>query len=82
MFDSVLFTCPTVPSKEFIVVDYNNVRASTIMAGKEVLEFVQSSKNITDAGFDDENENNKAAPVPTSSEMRNIMKIMHNVFAN
>ncbi|GFX30035.1 hypothetical protein TNCV_2617461 [Trichonephila clavipes] len=27
--------------------------------------------------FDDENEMNNAAPVSTSSEIRNIMKIMH-----
>ncbi|GFT79744.1 hypothetical protein TNCV_732801 [Trichonephila clavipes] len=29
-------------------------------------------------GSDDENEMNKAAPVPTSTEMRNIMKSMRN----
>ncbi|GFT91218.1 uncharacterized protein TNCV_4044491 [Trichonephila clavipes] len=43
------------------------------MADKNILEFVQSSKNIIDADSDDE----KAAPVSTSSEMRNIMKSMH-----
>ncbi|GFW60345.1 hypothetical protein TNCV_1844251 [Trichonephila clavipes] len=32
------------------------------------------SKNIIDAYSDDENEMNNAAPVPTSSEMRTIMK--------
>ncbi|GFU90790.1 hypothetical protein TNCV_4870221 [Trichonephila clavipes] len=37
--------CPTVPSEEFVALDY-----------------------------EDENEINNAAPVPTSSEMRNIMK--------
>ncbi|GFT90904.1 hypothetical protein TNCV_2830191 [Trichonephila clavipes] len=36
------------------------------------LEFVQSSKNIIDADFDDENEMNKTVPVPTSSEMSKI----------
>ncbi|GFW84723.1 hypothetical protein TNCV_1814531 [Trichonephila clavipes] len=35
--------------------------------------FLQSSKNIIDADPDDENEKNKAAPVPSLSEMRNIM---------
>ncbi|GFT51181.1 hypothetical protein TNCV_3084111 [Trichonephila clavipes] len=34
-----------------------------------------SSQNIIDADSDDENEMNNAAPVPTSFEMRNIMKI-------
>ncbi|GFV73013.1 putative DD41D transposase [Trichonephila clavipes] len=41
------------------------------MADKDILEFVQSSKNIFDADSDNENEMNNAAPVPTSSEMRN-----------
>ncbi|GFW27058.1 hypothetical protein TNCV_92841 [Trichonephila clavipes] len=36
--------------------------------------FVQSSKNIIDAESDDENGLTNAAPVPTSSELRNIMK--------
>ncbi|GFV73138.1 hypothetical protein TNCV_3665551 [Trichonephila clavipes] len=35
---------------------------------------VQSSKNVIDADFDDENEMNNAAPVPTSFKMRKIMK--------
>ncbi|GFU44983.1 hypothetical protein TNCV_4234981 [Trichonephila clavipes] len=43
------------------------------MADENILEFSQSSKNM-DADFDDENERNTAAPVPTSSEMRNILK--------
>ncbi|GFT46098.1 hypothetical protein TNCV_903481 [Trichonephila clavipes] len=36
--------------------------------------FIQSSKKVIDADPDDKNEMNNAAPVPTSSEMRNIMK--------
>ncbi|GFU14943.1 hypothetical protein TNCV_795191 [Trichonephila clavipes] len=36
-----------------------------------------SSQNIIDADSDEENEVNNAAPVPMSSEMRNIMKSMH-----
>ncbi|GFX01761.1 hypothetical protein TNCV_2921471 [Trichonephila clavipes] len=40
------------------------------MADKDILEFVQSSKDIIDE--DSENETNIAAPVPTSSEMRNM----------
>ncbi|GFX93867.1 hypothetical protein TNCV_3412301 [Trichonephila clavipes] len=43
------------------------------MTDKNIWEFAQSSKNIIDADFLDENETNNAAPVPTSSEMRNIM---------
>ncbi|GFT87791.1 hypothetical protein TNCV_799071 [Trichonephila clavipes] len=46
------------------------------MADKDILEFVQSSKNIIDTDSDDESEKNNAAPVPTSSEMRITMKSM------
>ncbi|GFV90011.1 hypothetical protein TNCV_4643511 [Trichonephila clavipes] len=47
---------------------------SSGMSDKDVLEFVQISKNNMDAASGDENEMNNAAPVPMSSEMRNIMK--------
>ncbi|GFU23255.1 hypothetical protein TNCV_2559551 [Trichonephila clavipes] len=46
------------------------------MAEKHILQFVQSSRNITDADSDDENEMSNKAPVPTSFELRNIMKIL------
>ncbi|GFV53653.1 hypothetical protein TNCV_1042601 [Trichonephila clavipes] len=42
----------------------------------DILELVQSSKNIIDADSDSENEMNNAAPAPTSFEMRNIKKSM------
>ncbi|GFT79210.1 hypothetical protein TNCV_2766451 [Trichonephila clavipes] len=45
-----------------------------IMAYKDILEFVQSSKNIVDADSDDANAMDNAAPDPTSSEMKNIKK--------
>ncbi|GFW05608.1 uncharacterized protein TNCV_4983781 [Trichonephila clavipes] len=47
---------------------------------KNILELVHSEKNI-DADSDDENEINNAAPVPTSSEMRNIMKTTRGLLA-
>ncbi|GFS68641.1 hypothetical protein TNCV_1958731 [Trichonephila clavipes] len=47
-----------------------------MMADKDILKFVQSSQIIIDADSDDENEMNNAGPVPTSSEMGNIMKSM------
>ncbi|GFW37358.1 hypothetical protein TNCV_859651 [Trichonephila clavipes] len=47
------------------------------MADKDILEFVQSSKNIIDADSDVQNEMNNAASVPISCEMRNTMKSMH-----
>ncbi|GFU82222.1 hypothetical protein TNCV_4466731 [Trichonephila clavipes] len=43
------------------------------MIDKVILEIVQSSKNIIDTDSDSEDEVNKAPPIPTSSEMRNIM---------
>ncbi|GFW67116.1 HTH_Tnp_Tc3_2 domain-containing protein [Trichonephila clavipes] len=46
------------------------------MADKDILELVQSSKNIIDANSDDENERNDAASVQTSSEMGNMKKIV------
>ncbi|GFU51021.1 hypothetical protein TNCV_4462131 [Trichonephila clavipes] len=52
-----------------------NALQAPIMADKYILEFVQSSKNIIEAHYDDENEMNNATPVPTSSEMT-IMKNM------
>ncbi|GFW48549.1 uncharacterized protein TNCV_1111081 [Trichonephila clavipes] len=54
--------------------------------GKQRLFAVYSKlKNIIDADSDDESGTNNAAPVPTSSEMRNIMKSMRsylNVHSN
>ncbi|GFU25456.1 uncharacterized protein TNCV_3532171 [Trichonephila clavipes] len=46
------------------------------MADKNILEFVESSTTITEADFDNEREKNNTAHVPTSSEMRNVMKSM------
>ncbi|GFV14070.1 uncharacterized protein TNCV_525461 [Trichonephila clavipes] len=65
--------CLTVLSKEFVVVD-DDVCATPITADKDILELVQSSKNIIDADSDDENGMSNAAPVHMSSEMRNIIK--------
>ncbi|GFY15423.1 hypothetical protein TNCV_1572341 [Trichonephila clavipes] len=62
--------CPTVLlSEEFIGVDDDNVCTAKTMADKDILEFVQSSKNIIDADSVGENEMNNAAPVLTSSKM-------------
>ncbi|GFW33815.1 hypothetical protein TNCV_3589001 [Trichonephila clavipes] len=65
----------SVSSEEFVAVG-DAVGTAPIMADKGILEFLQSSKNIIDADSDDEKEMNNAAPVPTSSEMRNVMKNM------
>ncbi|GFU57154.1 hypothetical protein TNCV_1780141 [Trichonephila clavipes] len=65
---------PIVLSEEFLSVDDDNACTAQIMAHKDIFEFVHGSKSIIDADFEDENEINNAVPVPTSSEMRNIMK--------
>ncbi|GFW28862.1 hypothetical protein TNCV_201851 [Trichonephila clavipes] len=72
---SVLLDCLAVSSEEFVAVD-DNVCRILILWRTKTFEFVQSSKNIIDADSEDENEMNSAAPVPTSSEVRNIMKSM------
>ncbi|GFX04348.1 hypothetical protein TNCV_3974961 [Trichonephila clavipes] len=66
--------CPTASWEEFVAVDDDNACSALIMAEKDILEFVQSSKYIIDADSDSKNEMNNATPVPTSSEMRNILK--------
>ncbi|GFT70336.1 hypothetical protein TNCV_2657951 [Trichonephila clavipes] len=73
---SVLLDGPVVPSKEIVAVGDDSVCTASIMADKDILEFLQSSKNIMDEDSDYENEMKNAAPVPTSSEMRNGMKSM------
>ncbi|GFY03379.1 SCAN domain-containing protein 3 [Trichonephila clavipes] len=64
----VLLDCPTISSEEFAAVDDDNVCTASITAGKDILEFVQRSKNIIGADSDDENKMNKVAPAPTSAE--------------
>ncbi|GFX67498.1 hypothetical protein TNCV_3463871 [Trichonephila clavipes] len=59
--------------EKFVAEDDDNVYTAPMMADKDILEFVQSSKNIIDANSDDENEMNNAVPVPTSSGKRNTM---------
>ncbi|GFT62368.1 hypothetical protein TNCV_4717471 [Trichonephila clavipes] len=57
-------------------VEDDNVYTAPIMADKDILEFVQSSKKyFMDADSDDENEMNNVAPVPVSTEMRNVLKM-------
>ncbi|GFT85986.1 hypothetical protein TNCV_3256261 [Trichonephila clavipes] len=50
--------------------DGDNVCTAPIMADKAILKFVQGSENI-----EEENEINFAPPVPTLSELRNVMKM-------
>ncbi|GFX55163.1 uncharacterized protein TNCV_1156241 [Trichonephila clavipes] len=76
MFDkvSVLLDCCIVSSEEFVTVNDDNVCTVPIIADKDILKFVKSSKNIIEADSGEENEMNKAASFPASSEMKNIMK--------
>ena len=57
---------------KFFAIDNDNVCTAPIMADKDILEFVQSSKK-NNADFDDEK---LVAPDPMSSKERNIMKSM------
>ncbi|GFU91371.1 hypothetical protein TNCV_2541391 [Trichonephila clavipes] len=75
----------SLSSGEFVAEVEGNVCTASIMADKDILEFVQISKYIIDADSEDEKEIYNAAPVPTSSEMGNIMKNRHsylNVHSN
>ncbi|GFW94744.1 hypothetical protein TNCV_4247841 [Trichonephila clavipes] len=63
-------------SEEFITVHDGKVCLAPVMADKDILELVQSSKNIYDADSVDKNEMNNVASVLTSSEIRNVMKRM------
>ncbi|GFV45019.1 uncharacterized protein TNCV_2169781 [Trichonephila clavipes] len=51
------------------------------MADKDMLEFVNRSKNIIDADVDDEKETNNETPDSMSSEMRNIIKTTRGILA-
>ncbi|GFV71802.1 hypothetical protein TNCV_4868861 [Trichonephila clavipes] len=53
--------CLIVLPKEFIAVDNGNVYTAPNMAGKDILEYVQSSKNIIDADSDDTNGMNNSS---------------------
>ncbi|GFW72941.1 hypothetical protein TNCV_830641 [Trichonephila clavipes] len=55
--------CPIESSEECVAVNDDNVSTTPIMADKEILEFIESSKNIIDANSDDENEMNNATPL-------------------
>ncbi|GFX68004.1 hypothetical protein TNCV_921051 [Trichonephila clavipes] len=56
--------------------DDDAVCTAPFTADKDILELLQSSKNIIDADFYDANEMNNTVPVSTSSKMKNIMKSM------
>ncbi|GFT26758.1 transposable element Tc3 transposase [Trichonephila clavipes] len=71
---SVLLDGSTRSPEELIEVDDDNVCTAPIMTDKDIMRFVQSSKNLIEVDFDYENEMNITAPVPPLSEMRNIMK--------
>ncbi|GFX76748.1 hypothetical protein TNCV_664551 [Trichonephila clavipes] len=62
---AVEIDCLIVSSEEFVAVNDPNVCTASIMADKDILEFVQSSKNIIKADSGDENKMNNATPVPT-----------------
>ncbi|GFU80781.1 hypothetical protein TNCV_515081 [Trichonephila clavipes] len=70
--------CPIALLEKFIAVDDDNVCTAPILEDKDILKFDKSLKNIIYADSDNENEMNNGASVPTSSEMRNIIKSIFN----
>ncbi|GFT01074.1 hypothetical protein TNCV_4054661 [Trichonephila clavipes] len=55
--------------EEFNAVDDDNVCSASMIAEKDILEFVQSSNSVIEANFNDEKEKSNAAPVPTASKI-------------
>ncbi|GFU26924.1 hypothetical protein TNCV_1672221 [Trichonephila clavipes] len=72
--------CPIVLWEQFFAIGDDTVCTTPIMADEDILEFIENSKNIVDADSDDENEMDNAAPLPMSSEMRNIMKSLLHMY--
>ncbi|GFW94567.1 hypothetical protein TNCV_4246081 [Trichonephila clavipes] len=50
--------CPIALPEDLIAVDDDNVRTTPIMSDKNILELVESSKNVINADSDDGNEMN------------------------
>ncbi|GFV81966.1 hypothetical protein TNCV_3151641 [Trichonephila clavipes] len=72
---SVIQDSPTVSSEELVAVNDGNVYTASILTAKGILKLDQNSlKNMIDANSDDEKEINNASPIPTSSDLRNILK--------
>ncbi|GFT46393.1 hypothetical protein TNCV_3127351 [Trichonephila clavipes] len=71
---SVLLNCLTISSEKFVEVDDDNLSTALIMAAQSHFGVCPKLKNIINADSIDENEMNNAGPVPTLSEMRDIMK--------
>ncbi|GFV91746.1 uncharacterized protein TNCV_4763111 [Trichonephila clavipes] len=65
------------PSEEFVAVNDDKVYTALNLT-KTFWGLTKAEKYILDADSDDENKMNNAAPNPTLSEMRNIIKNMCN----
>ncbi|GFU57792.1 hypothetical protein TNCV_1281401 [Trichonephila clavipes] len=72
---SVQLDCPIVSWEKFFVKEADNEYTAPIKIGKDNLEF-KAQKNIIDGDYEGKNDKNNVTPVPTSFEMRNIMKTM------
>ncbi|GFW31435.1 hypothetical protein TNCV_1287831 [Trichonephila clavipes] len=75
----VLLDCPSAPLEEFIAIDDDNVCTAPIIAGQRHSGACSKLKTITNANSEYEKKMNPATPVPTSSEMRNIMKKIYTI---
>lgn len=74
---TALLDCPTLSLNEYVAVD-DDVCTAPIMTEKEIVEIVQNPNDSTYVDSDDESENgiSDAVPVPSTSEMRKIIKSM------
>ncbi|GFU30350.1 hypothetical protein TNCV_2205141 [Trichonephila clavipes] len=63
------FECHIVLSEEFFAANDDNVCTVQIMARKDILELVRSSRNSIETDSDDINEMSYTAPVPTSAQL-------------
>ncbi|GFW05898.1 DDE_3 domain-containing protein [Trichonephila clavipes] len=68
--------CPTISLEEFVAVEDEYVCTTPVMVEKDILEFVQSSKNFIHADSDGENELNNAASLSLSVLKLAEMKII------
>ncbi|GFS57801.1 hypothetical protein TNCV_2909051 [Trichonephila clavipes] len=73
---SAVLDCLIAVLEEFLSIDDDNVYTAPFMADKDILEFFQSSKNMIEADSEDKNELKIADSVPTSSELRSVVKSM------
>ncbi|GFX00763.1 hypothetical protein TNCV_4577301 [Trichonephila clavipes] len=67
-------------SEEFVAVDDDNVCTAPIMEDKDILEFVQSSKNIIDADSGDKNKMNNVLIIQNGEHHEKYAQLFRHTF--